>query len=240
LTFHPTVEQVYEESVRMHRNLASFGKKDAPPRPDPTFAEIQAEYRERPFEAEREVRDLLGMCLWDIFSDNHEVIAPDGRIFDIGSFRGAGGFIADYLNELLGESRYDYMSFYLGTIWLSGRADLTLVYGLIFRRLRDRNFDWVYHFPRLYLMDMRPLRDALRESSGEPEWASYSPEESFAEQKADEERDAETARMQESLDEGHREAVEEAQHRPPPPTVLAYRAVYGRDPQGWPPKVEGE
>lgn len=30
-------------------------------------------------------------------------------------------------------------------------------------------------------------------------------------------------------------AREEALDRPPPPTVRAYRHVYGRDPRGWPP-----
>lgn len=69
---------------------------------------------------------------WDVFSDNHEVIAADGRVADIGSFRGASAFRAE---------------------------------------LADMN-----------------------------------------------------AR-----------AREEAMDRPPPPTVRAYRHVYGRDPRGWPP-----
>jgi hypothetical protein len=237
LAFHPTVEQVYEETVRIHRNVESFLKSDKPRSPEPTFAEIEAGHRETPVEPEREVRELLGRSLWDIYSDNHEVVAPDGRIVDTGSFRGSGGFIADYLNGIQTESRYDYMDFYMGTIWVSGRVDLTPVYTMIFRRLKEHGFDWVYHFPRLMLFDLRPLKEELEEKS-EPEWLNYSPEAAFAKEKAGEEHDAEVAKMRESLDEGYREAVKESRHRPPPPRIVAYRTVYGHDPRGWPPKAD--
>jgi len=234
LTFHPTVEQVYEEAVRTHRNIAKLQKDREPASPEPTLAEIQAEFRETPIDPPSEIRHLLGRCLWDVFSDNHEVLAPDGNTLDIGSFRGAAHFIADHLNSILGESQYDYMDFYLGSMWLASRADLTPVYVSIFRRLKGRGFDWVYHFPRLFLHDLRPLREAMSKST-EPEWLNYSPEEAFAKEKADQERDAEIARMRESLDETHRAGVEEARNRPPPPTVQAYQTVFGGYPQGWPP-----
>src|SRR5262249_30428676 len=54
-----------------------------------------------------------------------------------------GGFLADLLNRQIGEERYDYLNYYLGTIWLAQRADLGPVYRMIFRRLRGRAFDWV-------------------------------------------------------------------------------------------------
>lgn len=234
--FHPTLQQVYDEAVRFHRNLASFRKAKEPSRPEPTFAEVQANYRETPIHAEREVRGLLGRCLWDVFSDNHEIFTPDGKELDIGSFRGAGGFIAEYLNEMIAQSQYDYMDFYMGSSWLSGRVDLAPAYLLIFRRLKEQGFDWVYHFPRLSLVDMRPLRDALVDQS-KPEWLDYSPEDAFAKEQEDAKRDAEIAEMRESFDQGYREAVEQAKHAPPPPTVLAYRTVYGRNPRGWPPET---
>jgi hypothetical protein len=237
LAFHPTLEQVYEEAVHAHRNIRSLLKSGQPARPEPTFAEIQAEYRETPLEPAREIRELLGRCVWDVFSDNHEVVAPDGRIFDLGSFRAAGGFIAEELNRMQNQSHYDYIDFFLGTIWLASRVDLTPVYTVIFRRLKERGFDWVYHFPRLMLVDMRPLRDALQQQS-EPEWINYSPEESLARQQADEKHDAELAEMRESLDQGYREAVQQARHLPPPWIVLAYRTVYGHDPRGWPPQID--
>jgi hypothetical protein len=45
------------------------------------------------------ITELVGLCLWDTFSDNHEVIAADGRLSDIGSFRGAGAFIDEHLTR---------------------------------------------------------------------------------------------------------------------------------------------
>jgi len=125
-TFHPSPEQVYEERLQFHRNLQSWPgrNQDRPTKPEPTREEVIRDYQATPIETEREVRELVGQCLWDIFSDNHDVPAPDGRLVDIGSFRGAGGFLADCLNRQGGRQEYDYMDFYMGTIWLSRRADL--------------------------------------------------------------------------------------------------------------------
>jgi hypothetical protein len=100
--YHPSAATVYEETIRIRRNLESLPfkrKEDAPPPPpEPTLAEIEAEHVESPVEAERECQELLGLCLWDIFSDNHEVSADDGRLLDLGSMRGSGGFLAEVLN----------------------------------------------------------------------------------------------------------------------------------------------
>jgi hypothetical protein len=158
--FHPSLQQVYEEALRMHRNLGRLRRPDDPcPRPpEPTRDEVARDYRERPIEAEAEVRELVGDCLWDIFSDSHEVVAvEDGCVLRLGSSRGSGGFLADVLNRQTGTDHYDYLNFYMGTIWVGQRADLTPVYRMIFRRLRARRLDWIYHFPRLYAVDFRPL-----------------------------------------------------------------------------------
>ncbi len=97
---HPSAAQVYEETARVHRNLARLGRRpDAPPPPpEPTLAEVTADYQDGPVEAERECQELVGLCLWDIFSDSHEVFAADGRRLDLGSSRGSGGFLAEVLN----------------------------------------------------------------------------------------------------------------------------------------------
>jgi hypothetical protein len=71
---------------------------------------------------------LVGLCVWDVFSDNHEGVGRAGRLVDLGSFRATGGFLADYLNALIGRAEYDYLNFYLGTIRVAQRADLTSVY----------------------------------------------------------------------------------------------------------------
>src|SRR5207249_1977961 len=93
-----------------------------------------------------------------------------------------------------------------------GRADLTPVYEMIFRRLRARGLDWTYSFPRLFLADMRPLIEQLKTESG-PEWENYDPSKALQEQTENEEHDREIARIREELDQGYRESVEEAHHR---------------------------
>jgi hypothetical protein len=234
--FHPTLQQVYTETLRFHQNLQNLRPPDDQRlmSPQPTLNEVARDFHEEPIEPKREVSELVGKCLWDVFSDNHDVIARDRRVFDLGSFRGAGGFLAELLNRQTGEERYDYIDFYLGTIWISERADLTPVYRMIFRRLQSRAFDWVYQFPRLHIVDLRPLRDALKQGE-EPDWLNYSPTAALALAEEERDRDRQIAELRESLEEGHREAVEEALKGPPPKTVLAYREVYGRWPRGWPP-----
>jgi hypothetical protein len=235
-THHPSLAQTYEESLRFHRNLGKLRRPDdqRPARPEPTLEEIAREFREHPIEAEQEMRELVGQCLWDIFSDSHEVVGPDGRVLDLGSFRGSGDFLADVFNRQVGARHYDYMSFYMGTIWLAQRAELTPVYQMIFRRLRFHRLDWIYHFPRLHAIDFRPLKEALNQKN-EPEWLSYSPSEALAKEVEQQEHDRELAEFRESLDEGYREALEEALHAPPPTTVIAYESIYGCFPRGWPP-----
>ncbi len=282
--YHPSVTQVFDESVRMHRNLANFpGRKPdtPPPSPEPTLEQVTAEFEETPIEPERECQELVGRCLWDVFSDNHEVIAADGRKLDLGSMRSSGGFLAEVLNaqggpppapkpelpaelmagmfpptegmdpkvasfvaqmkkEMFGDGGYTYLDFYMGTGMISGRANLRPVYEMIFRRLRGRGMDWEYHFPRLMLVDMRPLKKQLdeQERGDEPEWAGYDPEAAFEEEQEDQKKDAEIAEFREKLDEGYRESVEAAQDKEPPATVQAYQAVYGDFPKGWPPEVK--
>ena len=146
--FHPSVDQRYEEAVQVHRNLEALrnarGRLDSNAQGDesrssqPTLEEIRGEYRPTPVRSHEEVTELVGLCLWDLFSDNHDVIAADGRAVDIGSFRGAGAFLDEHLTR--GQDRRregDYLRFYLGTIWISRRADLAPVYAMIFRRLRS-------------------------------------------------------------------------------------------------------
>jgi hypothetical protein len=281
--YHPSAAQVYEESVRIHRNIADLRRKpDAlPAAPEPTLEEVTASHTPSPVEAERECQELVGLCLWDIFSDNHEVIAADGRKLDLGSMRSSGGFLAEVLNaqggpspaarpelpaelmakmfppvdnldpataalveqmrkEMIGDGGYTYLDFYMGTGAISSRADLRPVYEMIFRRLRSRGMDWEYHFPRLQLVDMRPLKKQLddQQRGDDPEWAEYDPTSALEEERREQKREEEIAEMRHSLDEGYRESLAEAQDKAPPATVQAYQHVYGQSPKGWPPVAE--
>jgi hypothetical protein len=135
------------------------------------------------------------------------------------------------------ERGYDYMDFYCGTQMVGGRADLTGVYRFIFRRLRAAGCDWRYTFPRLHLVDLRPLGDALKERDESSKF-DYDPSAAFAQEAERAEKDAEIAETRARLDDSYREAVAAAREGPPPLTVTAYRAEYGEWPEGWPPSVE--
>ena len=239
--FHPSVEQVFKEEVQIHRNITELGgirrerDPDNPklaPNPEPTLEEIRAGWKDKPIAVGEEVTELVALCLWDVFSDNHDVIAADGRVADIGSFRGAARFLAEYLtgpNDDLWSM--DYCRFYMGTIWISQRADLTPIYGMIFRRLKALGADWEYHFPELGIVDLSPLREVLEK----PKPEEYSPSEAFGKEQEERERQEELERLRAELAAGSAQARRNAMDHSPPATVCAYQAVYGRDPKGWPP-----
>jgi hypothetical protein len=112
-------------------------------------------------------------------------------VVDIGSFRGAGAFLDEHLTR--GQDRWvregNYLRFYMGTIWISRRADLTPVYSMIFRRLRALGADWEYYFLELFLWELEP-RDLGFEHPG-----AYSVSESATAEVKAQKRRAETARM---------------------------------------------
>lgn len=230
-------------------------------------------------EPARDLQERVGRCLWDIFCDNHDVLAEDGRKVDLGSMRGGGGFLAEVLNkqdgpkpaprpempddlmkmlrgnaeqdeatsafmaemikDMVGDGGYTYLDFYMGTSMGGGEIDLAPVYTMIFRRMNARGLDWKYSFPRVYAVDMRPLKKQLDEQAkgDEPEWAGYDPSAALAVEQDESKKDEEIAALRSSLDKGYREAVEASRDRPPPATVRAYEAVYGRFPEGWPPEA---
>jgi hypothetical protein len=236
--FHPSVEQLFEERVAIHRNLEEWrrlgrrrdGTAPLEPRPEPTREDVRREYEPSPVNVEEEVTELVGLCLWDSFSDNHDVIAADGRLADIGSFRGAGAFLDEYLTrDQEGWRDGDYMRFYLGTIWISRRADLAPVYAVILRRLKAAGADWVYHFPELGIVELAPADDTDNSDK------KYSVSQAGVAELEAQKRRAEVERFRAELREANARAREEAMDRPPPATLRAYRQVYGRNPRGWPP-----
>jgi hypothetical protein len=168
VVYHPTAEQVYEETLRFRDNLRRLRGKTAPPEEEAQIT-LDALRQEMPVDAPKpaeECADLLGCCLWDVFADNHDVCTAKGALVDLGSFRAAAGFIADFRHrrshsEAWLNERRDYIEFYLGTWMVRLRADLTPVYELIFRRMQQLGLDWRYVHPRLMLVDLHPLHEAL-------------------------------------------------------------------------------
>ena len=80
--FHPSIERIFEERLLMHRNLEELrrmrrrrdGSLADESSPVPTLEDVRKEYEPSPVQQDDEVTELVGLCLWDIFSDNHEVI----------------------------------------------------------------------------------------------------------------------------------------------------------------------
>jgi len=252
--FHPSPERAFEEHLNFYRNLRDLSGRrktadTADDGPDEneclTLEEFLAKHPPEetalpPEAAIDEPAELIGLCLWDVFSDNHYVIAADGRVVNLGSFRGSGGMIADFFDESPWTTdegteelwsawdRCDYMRFYMGTCWISGRADLTPVYQLIFRRIHSVGGDWRYSYPRLHVIDFGGAPPP--ESS-----TDYAPSAAFEREQERKEQAEKTRRLQRELDEAVRDSMLEARTKEPPETVRAYQAVFDRFPEGWPP-----
>jgi hypothetical protein len=250
--FHPSVERWHAEQVALCEQIAKLSEsmherrctRGEPPLEGseslepPTFEESCAEFEETPVDPVEECRDIVGRVLWGIFSDNHSVIADDGREIDLGSFRGAsstlalfdaGDSMADYREDWMDVwDRGDCMRYYMGLAFIEGRTDYGVVYEMVFRRLQKLDVDWIYRFPRL---------DFVRFEKPEslPDSVNYDPSEAFGRELKKREDDAESEKMQAKLDEAYRASVEAAAKAEPPPIIRAYRRVYGRLPSGWPP-----
>jgi len=76
--FHPTPERRYEEYIGMMRNLKKLSReKDSKIQNEdlPGFDEFCMDLPDEEVDPDREFIEIMGLCLWDIFSDNHEVVA---------------------------------------------------------------------------------------------------------------------------------------------------------------------
>ena len=253
--YYPSPRMRYEESLKWSRNFKRLGlsrrmkqeepregAKDLPDESELSFEEYLLENAPAqivisPQAAINEPAELLGLCLWDIFSNNHEVIAADGRIVDLGSFRGSAGVISDFYESLPAPDDADrrdaggcgYMDFYMGTCWLGKRADLTPVYRFIFRRLIALGADWSYAFPKIHLIDFGACEK-------DPS-ASYDPSAAFQKEAERIAKAAEVTAMRRKLDRDLRSAKRKARIQEPPATVQSYQALYGKFPIGWPPDI---
>jgi hypothetical protein len=255
--YHPSAEVRYEENLAFPRNLkrlAFLGKlrmaDTTVPPPDDQETSFEAllsadDYEEKncsPQDAIEEPAELLGLCLWDVFSDNHEVIARDGRVVDLGSFRGSAGVIAEFFDrspnagyDTVEQSwgawdGFDCMRFYMGTSFVSGRADLRPVYRLIFARLQSLGCRWHYSFPQIYVVRFP--------SPGKAE--GYDPSQGFAAGQNLEKQLEEHKRLQDRLENGMAADKRQAWDEVPTEIVQAYQEVFGEDPSGWPPDLDSE
>ncbi len=87
--------------------------------------------------------ELFSNCIWDIFSGNNAVIKEGTRI-DLGSWRGAAQFIADFVNHYCHvDYKYSGNDFYCGNIDDAFRGDYLFIYELIFSRLKEAKCSWI-------------------------------------------------------------------------------------------------
>lgn len=228
---HPTPDGLFRQAKKLHQESEEFQDPSEAAGPPSTFEEAvkNAQSYPRGTRPVEECEEIVGRCLWDIFSDNHDVWTPEGRIVHLGSFRGTGGFLADWLNAKAGMAKYNYLDFYMGSGRLGARVDIAPIYRLIFRRVKSQNLGWIYHFPKLGIAmfekpgdDTRPIEE-------------YDPSQALTEEEERKNRAQEAARLMVGLDEDYRKAVEQARENDPPDTVQTYREVYGHLPRGWPP-----
>lgn len=92
----------------------------------------------------KDVFRVLGLVTWEIFSDNNEVVDTEGRLFDLGTQRASGTFIADFLNTRYAPEKvrwFDNMDFYFG---FEGDRDpaLSKLFAYFFQKLKERHCIW--------------------------------------------------------------------------------------------------
>jgi hypothetical protein len=244
LAFHPTIEQQYQEHLGFSERLKWLKKlgrdkrkEDYNPTPVETFEEFKAKDgsldKNEILSHENEFAELLGLCLWDVFSDNHDVISSEKLAVDLGSFRGAAGTISDFMAQHSWTEDTDpcdrgdgYLEFYLGTAHVGGRTPLTPVYEHIFRRLKSLGADWNYSFPRMH---------AFKFAKPDAPETDYAPSEALQKGQDKKAEARQMSKLNRELDQSALAAKREIRSQPPPETVAAYQKIYGCFPVGWPP-----
>ena len=90
---------------------------------------------------------LLGLAAYDIFSMNFRVISHEGKIYDLGSLRESGVFIAEFLNLHFEKSNLQFsgMHFYMGTSQYQMNIDLQIFYEYLLNLLKRRRCDIKYY-----------------------------------------------------------------------------------------------
>lgn len=212
-TAHPTPAQLREESHRIRSRIQELRRACGLPAivediPDATGETWKPESHIDPV---TECAELLGSCLWHLFSDNHEVRSAEGSPVELGTGRLAAAFLADFLEHPhqrpSSQDLFDYIQFYIRCNLIKSRADLTPVYALIFLRMRRCGLAWRYVHPMLALANLGA------------------------------EDSAEAIEFERWIREANYESIRVAREQPPPAIVVAYQSVYGQWPEGWPPSV---
>ncbi len=101
--YHPLPKQQYKEYRHFQLQLISLQKrlkKLVTAEPTKSYEAFLHDLETTPADEQFEMVSIFGSCLWNIFSNNHTVFNQNGEAYDLGSWRGAGGSIADVINKL--------------------------------------------------------------------------------------------------------------------------------------------
>lgn len=231
--YHPTPEQEYNEyqQARLHfKRLRRILKKAADTEQTKSFEEFIKEIEHTAVDEQHEMISIFGDCIWNIFSNNHTVFNEHLESYDLDSWRGSGHFIADVINklQLTPNKTFDYMDFYMGNVFTSERADLTSVYEFIFKKLKAKNLDWEYSFPRMGLVSFN------KEDDDADDIENYNPSEALKKQMEKQQKQDEANKLQQEFDKIYEEEYEKAHFAKPSEEVMAYNHVYGNWPKGHP------
>lgn len=210
--------------------LQAARKKQEDTAPLKSFEEFVKGLKIEPADEQYEIVSIFGDCIWNIFSNNHTIFNKNDESYDLGSWRGSGSFIADIINklQLVSNKSFDYIDFYMGGIFRHQRADLTPVYEFIFKKLKVKNLDWEYSFPRMGLISFNKVEDE------KVDLANYKPEEALKKQLEKEQQQNETEKLQQQFDDMYNLEYEEARYKKPSQEVMAYYNVYHHYPKGHP------
>jgi hypothetical protein len=231
---HPTPKQQLEEHKLTTENINRFLRKEKGKEKDNFDISSFKQDELTGIHEFEEFLYVLGLTVYDIFSNNHDVVGFDKKSFDLGSLRGSGHFIADFLNENYNNptKKYEYMDFYMGTIWIKSRGDLTPFYEYVFLKLKEFQCDWNYFFPRLFLIEPKKIFD----SSEVQDYSNYKPELAVLNELGLLEEDQQAKKLQEDFDKAFEDEYEKAKYKPLNKIVKAYKNVYGVLPNGHPQK----
>jgi hypothetical protein len=226
----PTLEEAYE-TAKAHKSLENLmARINSEPQTDmESFEDFTLHYTPVIIDPTIALQDLVGSCVWDVFSDNNDVV-KDNKRYHLGSFRGSAGFIADWLNQK-SEKEYEYMDFYMGTSVKDDEdADFMPVYLWIFKQIKQAGCDWVFNFTELRLVDMSSEKNQTPDKL-----ENYDPNNAMAQELKQQEEQKAKDDFKSKIEDMNAKARENALYKPPPQVVQAYKAVFGEYPKGWPP-----
>jgi len=151
LCYHPTDEIYYRQHIECTKNTSHLDvlcseKLNEPVKPKPIldYETVIKENKPTRIQTKLEMAQILGDCIWDVFSGNNEVFSNNGWIYHLGSWRGTGSFLSDYIKKF-DSLHFDYMNFYMGTQGMNvypKEVEFEKIYLYIFKLLKKNKLDW--------------------------------------------------------------------------------------------------